>query len=975
MKVIFLNKSPLMKRSFFTALAVLTLILQVGCRSVPQHTAPITRSTLPPASALDSLAITVDGQEWRLDDRLPFDPHILVDTLDNGVRLYVRENARPETRAELRLVVNAGSVLEDDDQRGLAHFVEHMAFNGTERFKKHALIDYMEQHGMRFGADLNAYTSFDETVYMLTIPTDTLDVLDQGIRILRDWAGSVSFEPDEIQKERGVVIEEWRLGRGANARMLDKQLPTLLKGSRYAKRLPIGEPEIIRTADRDVITRFYKDWYRPDLMAVIAIGDFDPDTVMALMHDEFENLPARTSPRERPQFTVPGHPETLIAPAKDPEAPYGTVSVIFKRKPSPEGSVRSYREDVVEGLYHSMFNDRLGELTQSNDPPFAFASSGEGAFVRNAEFYTLQALVREGGAARALETLLTEAERVRRFGFNESELARQKSNILRYYERAYAERDKSESSRFAAEYARNYLEDEPVPGIAFEYQMVEQLLPTVMIDEINSLSTRLITRENRVVLLDGPEKMPLPDSASVMAMFHEVQDEELTPYEDVVTDKPLVSHPPEAGSVVSETHDDSLDVYRWKLSNGAEVVLKPTAFKNDEILFRAVSIGGSSIYPDSVYLETSMAPSIIGSSGLGDFGPIQLQKKLSGRIASVSADISSTREKLSGSASGKDLETLFQLIYLNFTGARADSVTFESYKVRMKELVNSSRASPERAFRDTIVVTMSQGNPRARPVDEEAIENQDLQASLKVFKDRFSDASDFTFYFVGSFTIDQIRPLVEEYIASIPDIDRNEHWRDTGITPPEGIVKKTVRKGIEPKARVHLEFTGPFDWSRRNRQMLSALVDVSKLKLREVLREDLSGTYGVSISGPITFEPRHRYRIVISFGCDPDRVDELVGRTFVQIDSLQTFGVDESYLEKLRETDSRTWEESLRENSFWLSALMYTDMYGEDPMNILRGSKAFMAQLSPEEIKQAARTYFNTENYALFVLLPEEQTE
>lgn len=969
------NKSGFMKRSFLVALVGLALVLPLGCGSVPQHTAPITRSTVQPESAYDTLSISVDGEDWRLNDRLPFDPSILVDTLDNGLRLYVRKNDRPETRAELRLVVNAGSVLEDDDQRGLAHLVEHMAFNGTERFKKHALIDYLEKHGMRFGADLNAYTSFDETVYMLTIPTDTIAVLDEGIKILRDWAGSVSFENDEIDKERGVVMEEWRLGRGANARMLDKQLPILLKGSRYAKRLPIGDPDIIQHADYDVIKRFYRDWYRPDLMAVIAIGDFDPDTVMSMMHEEFENLPVKRSPRVRGHFAVPGHPETLIAPAKDPEAPYGTVSVVFKRKPSPEGTVDSYRDDLVEGLYHSMFNDRLGELTQSNDPPFAFASSGENAFVRDADFYTLQALVREGGAARALEALLTEAERVRRFGFTASELARQKDNFLRYYERAYAERDKSESSRFASEYARNYLEDEPVPGISFEYDMVKQLLPTIAVDEINELSTHLITRENRVVLLDGPEDAPLPDSASIMAMFHEVRDKELVPYEDVVTDQPLVSNPPKSGSVVSETHDDSLDVYRWHLSNGAEVVLKPTTFKNDEILFRATSIGGSSIYPDSLFLKTSMASTVIGQSGLGDFGPIQLQKKLSGKIASVSANISSTREQLSGSASTKDLETLFQLIYLNFTGARADSVAFESYKVRMKELLKSSRAAPERAFRDTIVVTMSQGHPRAKPMDDEAIDKQDLQASLKVFEDRFSDASDFTFYFVGSFTIDQIRPYVDEYIASIPDLERKEHWRDIGLVAPDGIIKKTVRKGIEPKARVHIEFTGPFDWTRRNRQLLNAVVNVTKLKLRENLREDLSGTYGVSVRGPVTFEPKNRYRFVISFGCDPARVDELIGRTFVQIDSLQSYGVDESYLEKLRETDSRTWEESLKENSFWLSSLMYTDLYGEDPMNILHGSKAFMAQLSADEIKQAARTYLNTENYALFVLQPEKKTE
>ena len=964
-----------MKRSLHVAFIAVALLLPFGCASVPQHTAPITQSTVQPVLPADTVSISVDGTRWGPDDRLPFDPSILVDTLENGVRLYVRRNERPETRAELRLVVDAGSVLEDEDQRGLAHFVEHMAFNGTERFEKQELIDYMERHGMRFGADLNAYTSFDETVYMLTVPTDTLEVIGQGIRILRDWAGSVSFEEEEIDKERGVVTEEWRLRRGAQARMLDEQLPILLKGSKHAERLPIGDPDVIRNADYDVVKRFYEDWYRPGLMAVIAIGDFDPEVVLGMMRDEFETLSLKPSPRTRLEHTVPGHPETLIAPATDPEAPYGTVRIVFKREQDHEGTVASYRDDLVQGLYHAMFNERLGELMQDTDPPFTFAGSGAGGFVRGAEFYTLQALVRESGAARALEVLLREAERVRRHGFTEGELTRSKQNVLRYYERAYAERDKSESDQFAAEYARNYLEDEPVPGIAFEYRMVEQLLPTITVDEINALSNRLITRDSRVVLLDGPDSFPLPDSAAVIAVFGKVREMGIAPYDDLVSDQPLVPETPSAGSVVTETYNDSLDVYRWQLSNGAEVIVKPTDFKNDEIVFRASSVGGSSVYPDSVFLETSLASTVIGQSGLGEFGPIELQKKLSGKIASVSAGITPTREQLSGFASNKDLETLFQLIYLNFTGPRADEVAFQSYKVRMKELLASSRNAPERAFQDTIQVTMSQGHVRSKPMDEAALEAQDLESSLEVFKDRFSDASDFTFYFVGSFTLDEIRPLVEQYIASIPDKERDESWRDVTSTPPEGIVNKVLRRGIEPKARVHLEFSGTFDWSRRNRQMMNALVEVSRLKFREVLREDLGGTYGVSVSGPIGFEPKQRYRFVISFGCDPVRVDELVEQTFLQIDSLRAFGADETYLEKLRETDSRTWEESLKENRFWLNSLYFTDLYGENPGNILKGSKQFMAELTPDQIRQAAQAYLDTDQYALFILLPEDKSE
>lgn len=964
-----------MKRRLVAWALGVAVVLPLACSSVPQHTAPITSATVQPPTAADSVSIRIDGRVWQGDDLLPFDPVILVDTLGNGVRLYARKNTRPETRAELRLVVDAGSVLEDDDQLGLAHFVEHMAFNGTERFEKQALIDYMERHGMRFGADLNAYTSFDETVYMLTIPTDTLEVIAQGIRILRDWAGSVSFEDEEIDKERGVVTEEWRQGRGANARMLDEQLPVLLSGSRYADRLPIGDPEIIRNAEYEVVKRFYRDWYRPDLMAVIAIGDFDPEVVMGMMREEFKNLPGRITPRPRGRFNVPGHPETLIAPATDPEAPYGTVNIVFKRKASAEGTVNAYRDDLVEGLYHSMFNERLGELTQQSDPPFAFASSGDGGFVRDADFYMLRALVREGGAKRGLEVMLTEAERVRRHGFTAGELTRQKDNLLRYYERAYAERDKSESGRFAAEYTRNFLEREPVPGIAFEYGMVEQLLPTVSVDEINALSNRLITRENRVVLLDGPDSAPLPDSAEIIQIFQSVRDSTIDPYDDVVLDAPLVPEPPSPGMIVSEERDDSLGVTRLTLSNGAHVVLKPTDFKNDQILFSASSPGGTSLYPDSLYTAAATSATVIEQSGLGEFGPIELNKKLSGIVASVSPTIGSLAEGLSGSASPKDLETLFELIYLTFTAPRADSVSFESYRIRVRELISSMRASPEKAYRDTIQVTMAQGHYRAQPFDEDRLDEMDLQASLEIYNDRFEDAGDFRFYFVGAFSEAEIRPLIERYLASLPATDREETWRDVGMRPPTGIVRKTVRKGIEPKSQVRITMTGPFEWTRPNRQAVVALTEVMRLKFREVLREDLGGTYGVSISGSSFDRPHAGYSISIGFGCDPERVDELIATTFSEIDKLRADGIDASYIQKVAETARRGLEENLRENNYWLQSLEFVDTYDQDPYNILSGSNEYYAQLTPGQIRDAARTYLDTDNYALFILLPEESAD
>jgi len=912
-----------------------------------------------------------------MDDTLPFDSSIVVDTLDNGLVIYVSHNPKPENRAELRLAVNAGSVLEDDDQLGLAHFVEHMAFNGTENFEKQEIINYLELHGMRFGADLNAYTSFDETVYMLQVPTDSIDVLHTGIRILRDWASKVTFEDEEIDKERGVVIEEWRSGRGAFARMFDKQFPILAHNSRYAERLPIGKPDVIENADYETIRRFYRDWYRSDLMAVVAVGDFDVDEVLDYIRATFSDLEVRPEPRERSTYGVPGHPETLVALATDPEATYGSVGIVYKRDKESEGSVGDYRRAIVGGLYHAMFNNRLGELILDTDPPFAFAGSGPGSFVRAAEFYNLSAIVREGGAERALETLLVEAERVRLHGFTESELDREKESMLRYYERSYAEREKSESNQFAGEYIRNFLQDEPVPGIEFEYPLVEALLPIISVDEVNALSQKLITEENRVVMLSGPDKpeYALPDSATVMGAFAKTAAANPAPYIDRTLDEPLLPDLPEAGSIVDETTIDTLGMTYLSLSNGVRVILKPTDFKNDEILMRAYSIGGTSVYPDSLYIVASTSSSLIGRSGLGNFGPIELGKALSGKVVSVSAGIGELAENLRGSASLKDLETMFQLIYLNFTTPRADEVAFESYKVRMREILKTAKASPERAFSDTVMVTMAQYHFRARPYEEAMLDEMDLDASLAIFQDRFSDAGDFTFYFVGAFTNDEIKPLITRYLASLPSTGREESWKDVGKRPPKGVIEKTVVRGIEPKSRVNLVFTGPFSFDHESRMRFQTFADIMRIKFREVLREDMSGTYGVRIGSVTSKIPYEGFKLSLSFGCDPDRVDELVDRVMVQIDSLQTFGIDESYLEKAREIRRRAHEENLKRNGYWLSAIAFVDRHDQDPMTILEGYGEFMTRLDSEMMREAAINYFNLENYAKFVLLPEAGTE
>jgi len=558
---------------------------------------------------------------FDLSAKLPIDSDVLKGQLDNGLTYLIRANQKPENRAELWLVVNAGSIQEDDDQQGLAHFVEHMAFNGTRNFEKQELVDYLEHIGMTFGPDINAFTSFDETVYNLTIPTDDDETVATAFQILEDWAHGLAFDDEEIDKERGVVIEEWRLGRGAQARVRDKQFPVLFKGSRYAERLPIGKKEILESAPHDVLRRFYRDWYRPDLMAVIAVGDFEPEVMEKLIRKHFADLQMPDEPRQRETYPVPDQDEDLFAITTDPEVTMTSVGVYYKLPKRPQGTAGDYRRQVVEQLYHAMINSRLGELTQKADPPFLYAVSASAGIVRSRDFFLQVAGVREGQVIRGLEALLTEAERADRFGFTETELNRQKADLLRAYQQAYVERDKRESVSLASEYMRHFLDDEPIPGIEMELEIVETFLPTITLEELNELADKAITQTNRVVLLSGPEKadQPLPSEKALTAAFGNVADSEIVAYVDRVRDKPLLEHEPTASTVAEERFIEEIDVTEWRLENGIRVVFKPTDFKNDQVLLTGFSPGGHSLVPDAKYSSAVFADTIMSEGGVGEF--------------------------------------------------------------------------------------------------------------------------------------------------------------------------------------------------------------------------------------------------------------------------------------------------------------------------------------------------------------------
>jgi len=919
------------------------------------------------------LQTPVESTDVKNDAPLPVDPAVRIGHLSNGLTYYIRANHKPEHRVELRLVVNAGSVLEDDDQQGLAHFTEHMAFNGTAHFKKQKLVDYLESIGMRMGPDLNAYTSFDETVYRLQVPTDSVQQFQQGMQILRDWASDVSFDDTEIDKERGVVIEEWRLGQGAQARIRDKQFPVLFEGSRYAQRLPIGKKDLLEHFPYDAVKRFYRTWYRPDLMAVIVVGDINQDAVEAQLRSLFGDIPVSPNPRPRPVFDVPDHDSTLFSIAGDPEATLGKVGVYYLQRRKEIRSEADYRRQLVERLYHAMFNSRLSELTQQKDPPFLFGVSGSTGLTRTKQAYVLQAAVRDSSYVQALDTLLKEGERVRRFGFTASELSRKKVDLLRRIEQAYNERDKTRSSKFAGEYVQHFLTGEPIPGVAYEYDVSKRLLPGVTLAEINGLAKEWISPSDRVVLVDGPEKdtHTLPTRAMLEKAFSTVASIKIKPFVDLVTDAPLVKNVPTPGQIVSVTFDSLLNVTRWTLTNGVKVVLKPTDFKNDEILLSATSPGGTSLAPDSLYTPALFAAGLVSQSGVGAFGNIELQKKLAGKVVRLNPGIGERSEGFSGSAAPKDAETLFQLVYLYFTGPRADSSAFLSFRQRLSSLLKSFQNSPESAFRDTIQVTMAQHNLRARPFTTATLKAMDLAQSYAFFKDRYADASDFTFYIVGAFDLAEMKPLVLTYLGALPHVNRKDAAVDRGIRPPTGKLERTVYKGKEPKSRVRINLTGNAKWTNRNRRLLRTVTDILGIKLREVLREDLGGVYGVQVSGTLTREPKEEYRVSISFGCDPQRVEELTRTVYGQMDSLRTNGTTATYLDKAKEASIRQHEVGLEENGYWLSSLQFYDKYHLDPDYILSGAGPFFDKLTLDDVRDAARQFLHTANRVRVVLYPE----
>jgi len=908
------------------------------------------------------------------DVRLPVDSKVKIGTLANGIRYYIRQNPKPEKRAELRLVVNAGSIQERDDQLGFAHVVEHTAFNGTTHFAKNDLIRYLQSIGVRFGADLNATTSFDETVYILPVPTDTARIVEQAFTILEDWARGQTFDSAEVMSERSIVREEWRGRRGASDRMLQQLLPIVFKGSRYATRLPIGSEQSIMSVTPSKLRAFYADWYRPDLMAVIAVGDFDPAQIEGLIRKHFSGIPRRPDAPKREIYGVPANTVPLVAVASDKEATSSNVSLVYKLPAATTTTVGDYRRDIVERLYLQMLNSRFAEIAQKPDAAFLGAGASKGSFfARTAEAFTLGAGVKDGGIERGLEALLTEARRVDQFGFLQSELDRARKDLLRGFERAHAERDKTPSASFVDEYMGNYLRGEAIPGIEYEYQLTKELIPSVTLTDVNQLARGWISDQNRVIIAQTPLKadVPAPTESALLAVFVRAEKTPITAYAENLSSDALLEKLPAAGKVVSERAIASIGATEWKLSNGARVIVKQTDFKADQVLVGAYSPGGTSLATNADFMSAALSSQIAQLGGVANLNRIDLGKKLSGKSVSLAPSVGETSEGFSGQSSPKDLETLFQLIYLNFTAPRLDTVAFAAFRNQVAPFLANRGASPDDVFADTVQVTMSQNDFRDRPLTPAVFAEVNPQRAIAFYTDRFADASDFTFVFVGNVDPASLKPYVEKYLASLPSTGRRESFRDTGGAPPKGLVRRVVRKGTEQKSNTIIAFTGSCAYTPGNRLALRALTTLFQIRLTETLREKLGGTYSPSVTGSCTNKPRQEYIVQVRYGSSPENVDALSRTVIALIDTLKTQPPPQADMEKVKEQIIRSREVEVKQNSYWLGNIMARDEAGEDLAGLTGQYDEMVRKLTPALIQATAKLYFNTGNYAQFVLLPE----
>ena len=908
-----------------------------------------------------------------LAEKLPFDAAVVRGSLPNGLEYYIRKNTRPEKRVALRLAVKAGSVDEENDQQGLAHFLEHMAFNGTKRFKPGELIAALESTGARLGPHVNAYTSFDETVYMFELPTDKEGLVEKGMQALADFAGGMSLDPVEIDKERGVVVEEWRGGLGAGSRIRDQQLPVLFYESKYAERLPIGKPEILKSFKPERLRAFYTKWYRPDRMAVVAVGDVDLATIEALIKKEFGALPKTAGAAPDRTYSVPLQSELLVKVATDPEATQSSVSLINKRARKTEDTVGAYRRDLVHRLAFQMLNERFDDLSRKPDAQFLDAGAYESGLNPTVSTVGLGASVQEGKIPAGLTSVVIEARRAVQYGFGVAELDRAKKRIIAAYDRAYNERDKTESGAYVQEYVNHFLEGEPSPGIDHERKLVQALLPGITAAEVTAAGKDLFGGSSRVILATSPRKdgLAVPSEADLRTTVASAEKVDVTPWNDAAATAALMSADPTPGVIKDRRENEALGVTIVRFSNGVEAWFKPTDFKNDEVIFSLVSQGGASLATPEQYVEATLAPALVQLSGAGGHRAVDLQKLMAGKIASASPYISASNHGFSGGCNPANIETALQLLYLKFTAPGDDADAFGLIEKNLENAYQNRERDPGQVYGEKVGEINSSGHYTAKPLTLERIAKLDRAAMTSFYKARFSNAANFTFFMVGAFKLDEVLPLVGKYVGSLPSKGTPDtSVKQMGAKFPEKIVREKVAKGREPKAQTIVSFYAEPPLEENEQSRVEAATTVLEIALRDILREELGETYGVRVGSAQPLPQVGSGRISVSFGGAPEKIESMVERVMKEVARLQQEGPSEDLTNRAKESARRAHETAKKQNGFWLGRLQSAKLLGRDPNLILTREQRIDA-ISRENVHEMFKKYFPADRYTVVTLVPE----
>lgn len=926
-------------------------------------------------ASLSAQAPQTAASALSLDQQIPFDAAVRTGTLPNGLRYFIRQNARPEKRIAMRLAVKAGSLFEADDQQGLAHLIEHMAFNGSAHFKPGELVSYFETQGARLGPHVNAYTSFDETVYMLDLPSDSQEVVTKGLTALADFAGGLTLDPEQIDKERGVVIEEWRGRLGAGSRVSDAQTPVLYYQSRYAQRLPIGKPDIIRSAPAARLRAFYDTWYRPERMAVIVVGDESPEQIEAGIRAAFGPLVDRAPAAQPPDASIPLHKESLFKVTTDPEVTQSSVQLLHKRAKDRDQTVGDYRLSLVESLFTSMLNDRFGELARKPDAQFLAAGGGSSSLGTTVDMFGLSARVKEGGIDEGLAALEIEARRVRQFGFTATELERAKRSMAAYYERAYNERDKNESGSFAREYLGYFLSGEPSPGIEYEFRIVQQVLPGIALADVNTLAqSRLGGDDGEIVLAVMPQKegLPVPTEADLRGALESGERVAVMPWSDATTTTALIEKLPAPATVESRRELPDIGVTVVKFSNGVEAWLKPTDFKNDQVLFTMYSLGGASLASEDDFLQARFATQYVGLSGLGSIRAVELDKLLAGKLASASPFIRLSTHGISGSAAPAELETGLQLLYQDFVAPGDDPDALALMKRQLESAVANRGRSPGQAFGEKVAEINSSNHYTSKPFTAEQIPLLDRSKMMSFYKARFSNAADFTFFMVGAFKVDDTLPLLARYVGGLPSTGtRTAEVKDVGIRFPVATERAVVEKGREPRSQTIVSFAADPSFDPIEQERLIAATSVLETVLRDALREDMGQTYTVSVGLQQSPPQRGDGYVAVSFGAAPENIGAMTDRVLAEVKRLQAEGPSADLVAKAKEGARRDYETALKQNGYWLARLQTVNMLGGSPADIITRTQR-IDSITPAGVQETFKKYFPLDRYTVVTLNPEK---